>query len=142
MSGSTANPIVHKGYIENITDHSVIVRIVSEAACAACHAKSACNMAERQDKEIEVEGTYKTFAPGETVDLVMAQSQGYRAVLIGYGYPFIIIFAGLILFSALGLRETLSGLLSIVLLIPYYLAVYLFRNNIRKNFTFSIRKSE
>lgn len=132
--------IEHKGFIERITGDSVIVKIVSESACAACHSKGACSVSEMQDKEVEVTGVRDPFKIGETVNLVMEQSQGFKALLIGYVYPFILLFSGLIIFSSTGFSELGAGLLSIALVPPYYLVAYLFRNKIRKNFTFYIRK--
>ncbi len=140
MSDNTGKSIEHKGFIHTITDHSVIVKIISESACSACHAKGVCTAADMQDKEIEVNGVYGNFSAGEMVMLIMEQSKGFRALLMGYGYPFIILFTGLLIASAAGFNELLSGLIALGLLPPYYYVLYLFRNKIRKSFNFSIRK--
>jgi len=142
MREKQVNSIEHKGFIDRITDSSVFVKILSESACSACHAKGACSVSEMQDKEIEVNYTGNEYSIGDVVNLVMEQSQGFKAVLIGYVYPFLILFGGLLITSAGGISELKAGLTAIGLLIPYYSLVYLFRKNIRKNFTFSIRKSE
>jgi sigma-E factor negative regulatory protein RseC len=140
VSYNQGKSIEHKGFIDRITDHSVFVKIVSESACAACHAKGACAVSDMQDKEIEVTGVAGNFSTGEMVSLVMEQSQGFKAVLIGYFYPFLLVFSGLLLATGAGLSELSAGLLALGLLPPYYLMAYLFRNKIRKNFNFSIRK--
>jgi sigma-E factor negative regulatory protein RseC len=140
MSHSSGKPIEHKGFIDRITEHSVIVKIVSESACAACHAKSACTVADMQEKEIEVTGNSGNFRAGEIVSLCMEQSQGFKAVMIGYVYPFILLFSGLLAASAAGLSELSSGLFALGLLPPYYFIAYLMRNKIRKSINFSIRK--
>ncbi len=140
MSESTKSPIEHKGFIEKVSDHSVIVKIISESACAACHAKGACSAADMQNKEIEVMGKYPGFVIGEMVNLIMAQSMGFKALLLGYVYPFILLFSGLLLFSNAGIPELISGLLAIGLLPPYYLVLYLLRNKIKKSFNFSLQK--
>jgi sigma-E factor negative regulatory protein RseC len=141
----TANPekiIEHRGYIDRFTGHSVIVKIVSESACAACHAKGACSAAEMQDKEIEVSGPAGNFSLGEIVYLNMKQAQGFKALMIGYVYPFILLFAGLIVLSASGLNELMAGILALGLLPPYYFTLYLLRNKIRREFIFFIRKAD
>ncbi len=140
MSGKSGKSIEHKGFIETITDNSVIVKIMSESACSACHAKGACTAADMQDKEIEVIGIYTNYAPGEMVNLIMEQSLGFRALMLGYVYPFIILFAGLLTASSLGINELSSGLLALGLLPPYYFVLFLYRKKIRKSFNFSIRK--
>ncbi len=140
MAVTSGKSIEHKGFIERIADNSVVVRIISESACAACHAKGACTAADMQDKEIVVGGSTGNFKTGEMVNLVMEQSQGYKALLIGYVYPFIILFTALLSANTAGLSELGSGLLALGLLPPYYFFVYLFKNKISKNFNFSIRK--
>ncbi len=140
MADSKSGTIEHIGFVERILDHSVIVRIISESACSACHAKGACTVADMQDKEIEVIGVTESFRIGERVNLLMQQSEGFRALMIGYIYPFIILFAGLLTATAIGLKELIAGLTAIGLLPLYYFCIYLFRNKIRKNFNFSISK--
>ena len=138
MSGSQA--IEHKGYIERITESSVFVRIVSQSACAACHAKGGCTAADMQDKEVEVRGFTADFIIGEAVNLVMKQSQGYTALLLAYVYPFILVFTTLLITTSSGLGELKAGLFSLIILIPYYSIIYLLKNKISKKFNFFIRK--
>jgi sigma-E factor negative regulatory protein RseC len=137
---SESQAIEHKGFIESISESSVLVKIVSQSACAACHAKGGCSTAEMQDKEVEVHGFTRDFKVGEKVNLVMKQSQGYTALLLAYVYPFLLVFATLMLTTSFGLGELKAGLLSLASLIPYYLFIYALKNKIRKKFNFSIRK--
>jgi sigma-E factor negative regulatory protein RseC len=140
MSENIGKSIEHKGFIERFTENSVIVKIISESACSACHAKGACSAADMQDKEIEVNDNPKNYSMGEMVCLVMDQSQGFKALLIGYVYPFILLFSGLLITNSAGFSELSSGLVALSLIPPYYAIVYLFRNKIKKSFSFSIRK--
>ena len=105
MSVNTGKTIEHKGFIERIRDNSILIKIVSESACADCHAKGACSAADMQEKEIEVQDSSGAFYTGEMVSVVIRQSQGFKALLIGYVYPFIILFAGLLTADAAGMRE-------------------------------------
>ncbi len=137
---SESQPIEHEGFIKNINNNSVLVRIVSQSACSACHAKGSCSAAEIQEKDIEVTDFHGTFKVGESVNLVMKQSQGYTALLIAYVYPFLLVFTILLITTSSGLGDLKSGILSLAILIPYYLIVYALKNKIRKKFNFSIRK--
>jgi sigma-E factor negative regulatory protein RseC len=139
---SDKNSIEHKGFIERINGNSIYVKILSQSACQSCHAKGACSVSEMQEKEVEVQNYKGDFKIGETVNLVMSQSQGYSALLIAYIIPFILVFLTLLIFTLSGISELKAGLLSLAVLPPYYLIIYLFRNNIRKKFIFSVRKSE
>jgi len=45
--------IIHPGIIERISGEKVFVRILSQSACSACHAKGACSVADAEEKIIE-----------------------------------------------------------------------------------------
>ena len=137
---SVSQAIEHEGFIKNINENSVIVRIVSQSACAVCHAKGGCSAAEMQEKEVEVTDLSGRYNVGDSVNLVMKQSQGYTALLIAYVYPFLLVFTTLLITTSSGLGDLKAGLLSLVVLLPYYLIIYALRNKIRKKFNFSIRK--
>jgi len=141
-SMSVNQTIEHKGFIEKITANSVFVRIISQSACEACHARGACSLSGVKDKEIEVQGFTGDFKVGETVNLVMNQSQGFYALRIAYIYPFILVFITLLLTTSLRMEELKAGLLSLAVLPPYYLIVFALRNRVRKKFKFSLRKSD
>ena len=68
----------------------------------------------------------------------MKETTGIWAVLLGYFFPFLVVLAGLIIFSVAGMNQGLAGLLSMALLAPYYFLLYLFRSYIRKKFTFNV----
>jgi len=137
------NPAIeHQGFIERITDNSVFVRILSRSACSECHAKGGCSLSGMEEKEVEVTSQQGNFTVGETVILVMKQSLGYSAILIAYIYPFLLVLLILFATTASGLDELSSGLLSLSILLPYYLTISLIKNKLRKKFTFSIRKTD
>jgi len=139
---SDNNSIEHKGLIERINGNSLYVKILSQSACQACHAKGACSLSESREKEVEVQNYKGEYKIGESVRLVMSRSNGYSALLIGYVIPFLLVFLTLIITTLSGMTELKAGLLSLVVLFPYYLIIYLSRNNIRKKFEFSVRKAE
>ena len=88
---------------------------------------------------MDISGKYKK---GEVVDVVMSQVQGYKAILIAYVYPFILVFLTLLATTLSGLNELNAGLLSLAILPPYYLIIFILRNKIKRIFVFSIRKSD
>jgi sigma-E factor negative regulatory protein RseC len=131
--------IIHPGVIEKIEDDKVFVRILSQSACSACHAKSACMVADMKEKIIEVDagdgGKWKT---GEEVMVRMDESLGRKAVILGYGLPMVVLFASVIIFLSLFDHEGIAALCSILMLVPYYLVLYLFRQRLHKEFRFRI----
>ena len=136
MSSGT---IIHPGIIESINGDKVSVRILSQSACSSCHAKGACSVADIEEKIIEADlnpsGNWK---PGDQVMVRMEESLGRKAVLIGYGLPLVVLVVSIIIFLSLLNHEGLAALLSILMLVPYYLTLYLFRKRLQKEFRFRI----
>ena len=139
---SEKKPIEHLGFIDEIADDEVKVRFVSMSACASCHASGVCNASDMEDKEVWVKKDERNFKKGESVNIIMQSSQGAQAVLIGYVYPFLAFLITLLVLDSLGLKELHAGLISLSILIPYYLSVYFLRHKINQKFSFSIRKYE
>ncbi|MBW6501365.1 MAG: SoxR reducing system RseC family protein [Bacteroidales bacterium] len=135
ISGS----VQHIGKVEKVDPGSVTVKIVSESACSGCHAKARCSLTDSEEKIVFVTGSYDV-TPGDTVTVLMKQSMGYKALLIGYVIPFLILLSSLVILAAMALPEAYAGLLSIGILALYYLIIYIFRNKIDKKFTFTLMK--
>lgn len=138
MKNSGRDVINHKGIVQAIGNNSVIVSIISATSCSGCHAEGQCTLSGKQEKTIEVTGSYNV-TPGESVTILMQKSMGFAAILYGYLLPLISVIAMLILLSSLGTPELASGLLSLAILIPYYTILFLFRKKIGKKFTFSLK---
>lgn len=131
--------ICHQGTVVKCEDDRVLVQIESVSACAACKAKSMCNLTDVQEKIIEVPHTNPSaYKPGDIVTILMKRSMGTKALWLGYLLPFIIVLASLFLFSYLTGSELQAGLISLVLLIPYYLLLYLLRDRLKNVFRFEI----
>ncbi|MEW5845346.1 MAG: SoxR reducing system RseC family protein [Bacteroidota bacterium] len=137
---SKSNVIEHLGRVEAITANDIRVVIISQSACASCHAKGACTAADVAEKQVVVSRPYHSYTVGETVKVTMKQSLGYKALFLGYILPLIVLLVSLFVFNALGFSEGMSGLLSLGVLVPYYLILYAFRKRIEKEFHFDIEK--
>jgi len=134
MSGDVS----HKGIIKEFSQGRIIVGIIAESACAACHAKGACSAADMTEKEIEISRCDGEFQIGQQVLVTGKTSQGYKALFFAYFLPFMLVMAVLIISTNLTASEGLSGLLSLGILIPYYLILYVFRNRLKRSFDFTI----
>jgi len=132
--------IEHKGTIETIKDNKITVRFTALSACASCHARSYCSASEMEDKIVEVNNSSGEFSTGESVNINLALNQGFKALLIGYVYPFLVVFVALVILSVAGVKELFAGLLSLSLLVPYYLVVAYLKKDINKKFQFTIQK--
>lgn len=132
--------IEHIGTIESIDNETIKVKIISQSACASCHAKGVCNAADMQEKIIDVVKTNDDFAVGECVNVVLKESLGFWALFLGFVLPFLIILLTLIIVIYLTNNEGIAGLASLVILVPYYGILYLKRDQLKKQFSFTLKK--
>jgi sigma-E factor negative regulatory protein RseC len=128
--------VAHNGIVKEIQQQGIKVNIVVVAGCVSCELKSACNMSERSDKEVDIKCNPKQFKVGQEVVVSMKSSQGFNAAFLGYVLPFIIMVGVLIIFSIFSKNELIIGVGSIASLIPYYLTLYVFRKQIGNKFSF------
>jgi sigma-E factor negative regulatory protein RseC len=138
MNSDTTGTINHEGIVQKVEDKSVIVRISSATACSGCHAEGSCGLSGQEEKIIEVSGNYNVL-PGDTVTILMKQSMGYAALFLGYILPLISVVTFLIILTSLKLPELYAGLISIAMLIPYYIVLFFFRKRINEKFTFTLK---
>jgi sigma-E factor negative regulatory protein RseC len=136
-SGNTGI-IEHEGIVQKSDNKSVTVKISSASACSGCHAEGYCTLSGVEEKIIEIPGSYNVGS-GDNVTILMKKSTGYSAVLLGYVYPLIIMISTLVMMIRLSVPELTAGLISILILIPYYFVLWLFRKRISKNFTFTLK---
>jgi len=138
MNSVNKETINHEGIVNMVDDKSVIVRISSESACSGCHAEGSCTLSGKEEKIIEVSGSYNV-KPGDRVTILMEQSAGYTALFLGYLLPLIAVIAILIILNSLNVAEWVAGVCSIATLAPYYILLYFFRRRINGKFTFSLK---
>ena len=131
--------VSHQGKIVGITDESIEVQILSKSACAACHIKSACNIAEMQEKNITVpKPSDRQFTVGQDVEVSMTIRQGNKAVFYAYLIPAILIIAMIFILNAFHVEEGLNALISVGSLIPYYIVLFLCRKKLKGKFEYVI----
>ena len=132
--------IEHPGIIEKFENGRLWVSIQPQSACGNCHSKSYCGMAEVAEKIVEVQPPVgRSFKTGDPVTISLKKSLGYKALLLGYLLPFLILITSLILILVLTGSEALAALISIMLMAPYYLILYTRRDLIRSAFRFYIK---
>jgi len=132
--------IEHTGYIEEVNSGQVKVRIIHESACAGCHAKGVCTSSDMKEKVIDVDSIgFFDMTIGTKVIIQGQKSLGLKASLLAYILPFILVFITLFLTYALTKSEAISGLLSLAILVPYYLIIKFFTDKLEKTFVFTIK---
>lgn len=130
--------ISHDGIVTGTDSEGVVeIAISTGTACSACHAGSACIMGSDGMRSIRIR-TEKKYSAGEKVTVTMEQSQGRRAVIIGYVIPLVVLLASFVIFSMAGIGELFICLASFAALAACYFIIWLLRDRIGKHFTFKI----
>lgn len=116
------------------------MRIISESACGACHAKGLCSAAESVVKEVQVPTSATPLRKvGDKVEVVMRATMGHKAVALAYLAPLVLLIAAIVALSALGLEEFWVGLGAIAAVALYYLILWFMRSSLRNSYEFKIR---
>lgn len=135
----TQNKIRHEGIIESIEGQHVTVRIEQTSACAACKMASHCNASESKVKAVDV---YTAQAPrlgvGQQVTVWAWRSTAAKALLYGFGWPFVVMVGVLVAVLSLTGSEAKAALAGLAALLPYYALLYLFRRRIGAGVAFHI----
>ena len=146
--------IKHDGIIIALNeDGTALVRIVQTSACAACKAKAMCASAESAEKEMTVvllgeNGKVKTendstqsYHVGDTVEVMVQQKMGWKAVMLAYLLPFFVMLAVMFIGNAIwAVREEILGTVALCAMALYYLVLGLFKDKLQKEFSFTARK--
>lgn len=138
---SSSGKIEHLGIVRDIGDKLVSVKITREPACGSCRVRSLCSIGDTGEKIIEAfRSPNEKYSVGEEIKVVLEQSLGVKALILGYVLPFLIVLAILVIMTSLGRSEGLAGLVSLASLVPYYLSLSLFKGRFKKEFSFRIKK--
>lgn len=137
---SSTDCIEQRGIIEEIENGTAMVKITSFSACASCSSKDACLTSESANKTISVYVGEEQFNRGELVTISMKKTLGLKATLLAYILPFIVLLITLLTLIEFGVNEAISGIISLAVLIPYFLVLYFFKHKLQKIFQFKLNK--
>ena len=133
--------ITHSGVVESVSDRLVRVRIVQAAACAACKVAGHCTASESKVKIIDVfTSDPSSYAKGDAVTVSVSEGSARKALMVGFGLPFVVMVAAVFITMWLTTDETMSALAGLAALVPYYMLVWLLRDRIGGSVTFGIEK--
>jgi sigma-E factor negative regulatory protein RseC len=131
--------ISHSGIIESIAEGCVKVRILQTSACAACKIAGHCNASESKEKIVEVFTDHTGgYSLGQEVVVCASRDVANKALLLGFGVPFLVLVGVLVLVLRVTGNEGVAALSGLLALVPYYFVLYLFRSRIREQLSFYI----
>lgn len=131
--------VQHDGIVTGISSHTVEVSIQSHSACAGCHAKSACGIADMKQKVITAKRPESEIRIGEQVVVYASTSNAAFSVIIAYVIPSVLILAAIFWLEKSGISELEAAVGSLVLLVIYFIVLYFFRNKISKKIKFTVQ---
>ena len=132
--------ISHSGIVESISEGCVQVRILQASACAACKVAGHCHASESKEKIVDVLNVRDAarLKVGDSVIVSASRDVANKALLLGFGVPFLILVSVLFIMLKVVSDEGLAAITAILALMPYYGMLYLMRDRIQQKIAFSI----
>ena len=119
------------------------VRILQTSACAACKVAGHCNASESKEKIVDVLNVndISTLKVGDHVIVTASHDVAKKALLLGFGIPFLVLVTVLLIMLKVFSNEALAAITALLSLIPYYWVLYLMRDKIQKKMSFFIERN-
>ncbi|MBR6018171.1 MAG: SoxR reducing system RseC family protein [Paludibacteraceae bacterium] len=135
-----AEYVHHEGIVLTVEGERARVEIVQTSACQACKAKQMCLSSESKSKLIDAV-MLEPVQPGDKVDVTVRETLAWRAVVIAYVVPFLVL-VGMIAAVSIWTAwdDAVAGGTAIAATALYYLVLSLFRNRLQRQFSFTVRK--
>ena len=134
-----SNRISHSGIIDSITGDHVKVRIVQSSACASCQVAGHCHASGSKVKIVDVFGCDTTnYSTGQEVTVWASKDVANKALLLGFGVPFLLLVCVLMIALRLTASEGVAALVALGSLVPYYFVLWLLRDRIQRGISFQI----
>jgi sigma-E factor negative regulatory protein RseC len=132
--------IKHRGTVARITPAKIDVGIRTETACAACHAKSFCELSGANEKRIEIPNLGQPVALGEEVEVTLRQSLGLSAVWWAYVLPVCLLVVIILSLQSFLPSDAYSGAAAVGGVALYYAGLYGCRKKLKRKYVFEIVK--
>jgi sigma-E factor negative regulatory protein RseC len=130
--------IRHDGVIDSIEGRHIRVKVIQTSACAACKIAGHCSASESKEKMIDVYTDPARFHVGQPVVVSTSASVVRRALLLGFGLPLLLLLCVLAICLLSGGSEEKAGLAALVSLVPYFAVIWLLRDKVARQVSFSI----
>lgn len=136
---STTNLIKHRAIISHIHNKRLVAQLHPDSACSCCSVRQTCSLSSQSAKIVEINVHNPTdYHLGEEIIIAMTQKNGFVAVFYAYLLPLLLILSTLFLTKYYTDNEVTAGIFSIIILFPYYLALFLLQKYFLQKFDFKI----
>ncbi len=134
--------VEQKGIVIKKQEDKLVVKIEQKSTCSSCHARGACTSLDKKDKEIEIKSKdTANYNIGDEVVITISTKLGMKAVFIAFVLPLILLVIALFLsIKIFSLSQSLSALISLLVLAAYYFLLYKQNLFLSKQFNFTIKE--
>ena len=139
---ATNSIVTHQGTVINIFRDTVTVAVESSEACGSCASRSACSLGVQSNTRniLITTADASSYTKGEVVKVSTRTQMGLMAVALCYAAPAVVLVAVLAIAVALGSSEGAAALISLGSIALYYAILWLLRDKLAKNVSFTIEK--
>jgi positive regulator of sigma E activity len=123
-----ANYLENIGLVTNSQRGRVRISLIG-SGCTACH-NSLCMLGDSKAREVEIIDKKNLFKTGDEVMIKINPASGYMAVLLLYLVPFLLMLLTILLMMHSGSSEGISGIMSLLILAPYFGMIYMLRGKL------------
>lgn len=134
------NIIEHEGTVVEADEQRVKVEVLTQSACAECHARGKCvSSLDSAVKIIEaVRPKGMSFACGDRVKVSISKNSAVLAIVMCYVLPFVVCLAALVAATVCQLPENVAALISLGCVVIYLVILFIFRGRISQKIDIKI----
>lgn len=130
--------IGHDGVIGRVGETDVEVLLVSRSACAECHAKGMCGMADAAVKTVVAKRPDFPVEKGQNVMVYARMGDALFSVLLAYVVPALLVVGLLVGMTLAGQEELAAACVALGSVVVYYLLLYACRKRIGRKIVFVV----
>lgn len=134
--------IEHPAVITDITKDTIYAEILVKEACQHCAASANCTLSQAKTKNIQIPNHNPELKIGDKIIVSISVNQSSFALFFAYILPLFIVLSVLFTLINMGFSENISGIFSIICLIPYYFGLWFYHRFFAKKLTLSIKKED
>ncbi len=131
--------ISHQGSVSSISKDFIEVVLDHNIRCEACGAQSSCKVSKSGENLIKLPNNKSDLVLGDRISISITTQKALTAVFWAYILPLILVLLTMIV-SNFFLNELYAGMLSFLVLCPYYLSLYIFRKYFSKSMNINLEK--
>lgn len=130
--------IEHNGIVCEVADGKVTVKVTAHSGCSSCSAASLCSASGDKEKYFEIKADDQ-YAAGQEVRIITTLRNGFRALILGYVLPLLVLLTVLVTLISVSAGELWAALGSLGSVAIYYMFLYLFRGKIDEKIKFKLK---